>query len=76
MEIFGGLMVMLLILGFCLAVIWLVLPIVVFGIKVKVDSMLCLLEDMDKRLQTLEKALRADAAALPESSEEAVPPLS
>jgi cytochrome b subunit of formate dehydrogenase len=58
MEIFGGFMVMLSILGFFLIVVWFILPFVIFGIKGKVDRMFCLLEDMDKRLKALETTVK------------------
>jgi hypothetical protein len=62
MEIFGGFMVMLSIIGFFLTVLWFVLPFVVFGIKGKVDRAVELLEQLDRRLAVLERQL---AAALP-----------
>lgn len=55
MEIMGGFMVMLGILGFFLAVIWFILPFVIFSIKGKVDRGLLLLEDMDRRLKAIEE---------------------
>jgi len=75
-EIFGGFMVMLSILGFFLTVLWFILPFVIFGIKGKVDRMCCLLEDMDKRLETLEQMIGRKESALPESSEQPEVPLS
>jgi hypothetical protein len=57
MEIFGGFMVMMSILGLFLAVIWLIMPFVVFAIKGKQDRSLELLETMEKRLATIEKML-------------------
>jgi len=59
MEIVGGFMVMMSILGFFLAVVWLVLPFVVLAIKGKVDRILALLEDVEKRLALLEQKLSA-----------------
>ena len=76
MEIVGGFMVMLSILGFFLAVVWFVLPFVIFGIKGKVDHMLCLLEDMDRRLKAQEIAVRGKEQALRENSGQAEDPLS
>jgi hypothetical protein len=57
MEIFGGFMVMMSILGLFLAVIWLIMPFVVFAIKGKQDRSLELLETMEKRLAAIEKML-------------------
>ena len=55
MEIFGGFMVILSIIGFFLTVLWFVLPFVIFGIKGKVDRAVDLLEQLDRRLATLER---------------------
>jgi hypothetical protein len=76
MEIFGGFMVMLSILGFFLTVLWFILPFVIFGIKGKVDRMCCLLEDMDKRLKDLEHKIGGKDTSLPESSGQPEAPLS
>jgi type II secretory pathway component PulJ len=57
MEIFGGFMVMMSILGFFLTVIWFVLPFVVFGIKGKVDRTVELLESLERRLAAMESRL-------------------
>lgn len=57
MEIFGGFMVMASILGFFLAVLWFILPFVIFAMKGKLDRACELLEDMDRRLATLEGRL-------------------
>ncbi len=76
MEIFGGFMVMLSILGFFLAVLWFILPFVIFSIKGKVDRMLCLLEDMDKRLHALEHMIETKKPEPPETSGKTDPPLS
>jgi len=58
MEIFGGFMVMMSIIGLFLAVIWLIMPFVVFAIKGKQDRTLEVLEGMEKRLASLETSLR------------------
>lgn len=55
MEIFGGFMMMLSIIGFFLTVLWFVLPFVIFGIKGKVDRAVELLEQLDRRLAGLER---------------------
>ncbi|MSN24801.1 MAG: hypothetical protein GJV46_02925 [Geobacter sp.] len=58
MEIFGGFMVMMSIIGLFLAVIWIIMPFVVFAIKGKQDRTLEVLEGMEKRLASLEAGLR------------------
>ena len=58
MEVFGGFMVMMSIISFFLAVVWLVMPFVVFAIKGKQDRMLEMLETVDKRLAVIEASLR------------------
>jgi len=57
MEIFGGFMVMMSIIGLFLAVVWLIMPFVVFAIKGKQDRSLEILEGIDKRLSVLEQQL-------------------
>ena len=57
MEIFGGFMVMVSILGLFLAVVWLIMPFVVFAIKGKQDRSLEILEGIDKRLAQVEQQL-------------------
>jgi hypothetical protein len=54
MEIVGGFMVMMSIIGFFLAVIWLIMPFVVFAIKGKQDRTLEVLEAIEQRLAALE----------------------
>jgi hypothetical protein len=84
MEIFGGFMVMMSILGLFLAVVWLIMPFVVFAIKNKQDRSLEILEGIDKRLATLEQQLRghqtqqethAAAPAVEQTSQPTVLPL-
>lgn len=58
MEIFGGFMVMMSIIGLFLAVIWLIMPFVVFAIKGKQDRTLEVLEGIEKRLAVLEAGLQ------------------
>jgi flagellar biogenesis protein FliO len=58
MEIVGGFMVMMSIIGFFLAVVWLIMPFVVFAIKGKQDRTLEVLEAIEKRLTTLEERLK------------------
>jgi len=59
MEVFGGFMMMVSIIGFFLTVIWFILPFVIFNIKGRVDRTLFLVEEMDKRLQAIEASLKA-----------------
>ncbi|BCS55268.1 hypothetical protein [Geobacter sp. SVR] len=59
MEIVGGFMVMMSILGFFLAVIWLIMPFVVFATKGKLDRTLEVLDGLDKRLAGIETQLAA-----------------
>lgn len=58
MEIFGGFMVMMSIIGLFLAVIWLIMPFVVFAIKGKQDRSQEILERIDKRLAVMEQQLK------------------
>lgn len=58
MEIVGGFMVMMSIIGFFLAVVWLIMPFVVFAIKGKQDRTLEVLEAIEKRLSNLEARLQ------------------
>lgn len=60
MEIFGGFMVMISIIGFFLAVVWLVMPFVVFAIKGKQDRTLEVIEMIEKRLAAIEASLASD----------------
>lgn len=57
MEIVGGFMVMMSIISLFLAVVWLIMPFVVFAIKGKLDRTLEILEGFDKRLTSLEGQL-------------------
>jgi hypothetical protein len=69
MEIFGGFVTLMSILGFFLTVIWFVLPFVVFGIKGKVDRSVEILESLDQRLAEVESRLErltAPSAAPPD----------
>lgn len=63
MEIFGGFMVMMSIIGLFLAVIWLIMPFVVLTIKGKQDRTLDVLENIEKRLASLEAALQRSTAS-------------
>jgi hypothetical protein len=58
MEIVGGFMVMMSIIGLFLAVVWLVMPFVVFAIKGKQDRTLEILEAIERRLAALEAAAK------------------
>ena len=63
MEIFGGFMVMLSILGFFLTVLWFILPFVIFAMKGKLDRAYELLENVDRRLAVLEERLNVAVPA-------------
>jgi len=56
MEVFGGFMVMMSIITLFLAVVWLIMPFVVFAIKGKQDRTLEVLEAVEKRLAVIENA--------------------
>lgn len=58
MEIFGGFMVMMSFISLFLAVVWLIMPFVVFAIKGKQDRTLEILEAMEKRLAAIESRLQ------------------
>jgi hypothetical protein len=58
MEVFGGFMVMMSIISLFLAVVWLIMPFVVFAIKGKQDRTLEVLEAIEKRLAALEARLQ------------------
>ena len=57
MEIFGGFMVMMSILSFFMAVVWLIMPFVVFTIKGKLDRTLDVLAGVETRLAAIEAQL-------------------
>ena len=59
MEIFGGFMVMMSILSFFMAIVWLVMPFVVFAIKGKLDKTLDVLGEIEKRLALMEAKLES-----------------
>lgn len=71
MEIFGGFMVMMSIIGLFLAVVWLIMPFVVFAVKGKQDRSLELLETIEKRLAAIDEKL---ARLQPEQASQAAPP--
>lgn len=58
MEIVGGFMVMMSIISLFLAVVWLIMPFVVFAIKGKQDRTLEVLEAIEKRLAVIETTLQ------------------
>ncbi|WP_298432957.1 hypothetical protein [Geobacter sp.] len=74
MEIFGGFMVMMSILGLFLAVIWFVMPFVVFAVKGRVERAVILLESVDQRLARLEERLAAAENGAEAGREKAVSP--
>jgi hypothetical protein len=57
MELFGGFMVMLWMIGFFLTVIWFILPFVIFSIKGRTDEVLQRIELIENRLASIENAL-------------------
>ncbi|MHB8056861.1 MAG: hypothetical protein ACYDHC_03080 [Desulfuromonadaceae bacterium] len=59
MEVFGGFMVMMSIISLFLAVVWLIMPFVVFAIKGKQDRTLEVLEAIEVRMAALEAALKS-----------------
>jgi hypothetical protein len=69
MEIFGGFMVMMSIISLFLAVVWLIMPFVVFAIKGKQDRTLEVLEGIDKRLAALEARLLPTEPVQPPSAQ-------
>jgi cytochrome b subunit of formate dehydrogenase len=75
MEVFGGFMMMLSIIGFFLTVIWFILPFVIFNIKGRVDRTLFLVEDMEKRLSALERSLAIREVPVREGESSQEPPL-
>jgi hypothetical protein len=75
MEVFGGFMMMVSIIGFFLTVIWFILPFVIFNIKGRVDRTLLVVEGMEKRLIALEASLKArEVPVSAEEPEERLPP--
>ena len=79
MEIFGGFMVMLSILGSFLTILWFILPFVIFSMKGKLDRACELLENMDRRLAVLEARHASTGPLSPESpagdGEQFIPPV-
>ncbi len=57
MEMFGGFMMLVSILFFFLAIIWFILPFIIFAIKGKVDRSVEQLEEIEQRLASLEAHL-------------------
>ena len=70
MEVFGGFMVMMSIISFFLAAVWLIMPFVVFAIKGKQDRTLELLEAIEKRLAVIENALETGKPVSPQDDQE------
>jgi hypothetical protein len=60
-------MVMMSIIGFFLAVVWLIMPFVVFAIKGKQDRTLEVLEAIEKRLSSLESTLLSNSPGAKQS---------
>lgn len=59
MELFGGLMVILWMIGFFLTVIWFILPFVIFSIKGRVEESISMLQSIENRISSLEKRLES-----------------
>jgi len=57
MEIFGGFMVMVSILGLFVVIVWLLMPFVVFAIKGRQDRSMEMLEALDERLAAMQQQL-------------------
>ena len=75
MEVFGGFMMMMSIIGFFLTVIWFILPFVIFNIKGRVDRTLFLVEDMERRLAAMElNLLNREAPVRDEEAKTLSPP--
>ncbi|WP_129126427.1 hypothetical protein [Geomonas oryzae] len=72
MEIFGGFMMMMSIIGFFLVVIWFILPFVIFNIKGRVDRAVAMLEDMDRRLKSIEQSVRETREVTIEKDEDSI----
>jgi hypothetical protein len=75
MEIFGGFMAVVSILGLFLALIWLIMPFAVLSVKGKQDRILEILGGMEKRLSAIESRLPApahgpSAASAPDTAEQ------
>jgi hypothetical protein len=61
MELFGGVMVLLWMLGFFLTVIWFILPFVIFSIKARVEETMQKIELLDARLVSIEAKLASSS---------------
>ncbi len=61
---------MLFILGFFLAVLWFIIPFVIFAMKGKLDSVHMLLEDIEKRIAAIEKGLHPAGETRPETTKQ------
>ncbi|HIJ88687.1 MAG TPA: hypothetical protein HPP97_13580 [Desulfuromonadales bacterium] len=70
MEVFGGFMVMMSIISLFLAVVWLIMPFVVFAIKGKQDRTLEMLEAIEKRLSVIENTLVSAKTVPPQGEQE------
>ncbi len=57
MDIFGGFMMIIWLAGFFLAVIWFILPFVIFSIKARSDETLARIGDIEARLTAIENKL-------------------
>lgn len=57
MEIFGGLMIIIWMIGFFLTIIWFILPFVIFSIKGRVEETLQRLESIEGRIAAIERSI-------------------
>ena len=74
MEIVGGFVVLLSIVGFFLAVVWFILPFIVFSIKGKLDRVLESLERIERRLDSAAAPRVTGPASEPGSPPSVIPP--
>lgn len=69
MELFGGLMIFIWLIGFFLTIIWFILPFVVFAIKGRVEESLIKLALIESRLANIEKAMTSHQSTTPTSGQ-------
>jgi hypothetical protein len=59
MEIFGGLMIIIWMIGFFLTIIWFILPFVIFSIKGRVEETLQRIESIEGRIAAIERSINS-----------------
>jgi hypothetical protein len=67
MEIFGGFMIMSMLLGLLMLAIWIALPILVFSLRTQVEKNSLLLARIEQRLTSLEERANNKPPCPPES---------